>query len=165
MQVIETIKRLFISHSSTDKAFVDRLVADLRRQAIEIWAYFEGLIPGTPDWETAVRNAIDRSFSLLLVASPASRLSPYVRSEILLDQAKKLPIYAVWAAGEEWIDSVTMSLAYVQYQDLRHENYDEGLKVLVRELQCLGMKIPTHFLASLAKSVGAFRLGKLTEIV
>jgi hypothetical protein len=90
MPVIDTLKRLFISHSSTDKGFVDRLAADLRQQGVEPWVYFEGLTPGTADWEAAVRNAIDQSFALLLVASPASRQSPYVRS---VDRSQKLSHY------------------------------------------------------------------------
>jgi TIR domain len=146
MRVIETLKRLFISHSSTDKALVDRLAADLRRKGVEVWSYFDGLTPGTPDWEAAVRNAIDQSFALLLVASPASRQSPYVRSEVLLAEAKKIPIYAVWAAGQQWIDSVPMSLAHVQYQDIRSENYDEGLRVLMKEMDRVRMTLPNHFL-------------------
>jgi hypothetical protein len=146
MPDIDTLKRLFISHSSTDKDFVDRLARDLRRQGVELWVYFEGLSPGTRDWEAAVRHAIDQSVALLLIASPASRQSPYVRSEVMLAEAKKLPIYAVWAAGEEWIDSVPMNLAYVQYQDLRGEKYGEGLKVLVRELDRGRMTLPSHFL-------------------
>ena len=86
--------------------------------------YLECLTPGTADWEAAVRNAIDQSFALLFVASPASRQSPYCRSEVLLAEVKKIPIYAVWAVGEQWIDAVPMNLACVQYQDLRGENYE-----------------------------------------
>ena len=146
MPVIETIKRAFLSYSARDRACVNRLVADLRRNGVEVWVDFEGLVPGTPDWETSIRHAVDQSFSLLLVASPNSRQSPYVRSEVLLAQSKGLPIYAVWAAGEEWIDSIPLSLAHVQYQDLRGAAYDEGLKTLLRELERWRMTLPRHFL-------------------
>lgn len=146
MPVIETIKRAFLSYSAKDRACVDRLAADLRRNGVEVWVDFEGLVPGTPDWETSIRHAVDQSFSLLLVASPNSRQSPYVRSEVLLAQSKGLPIYAVWAAGEEWIDSIPLSLAHVQYQDIRGTAYDEGLKTLLRELERRSMTLPRHFL-------------------
>ena len=146
MPVIETIKRAFLSYSAKDRACVDRLAADLRRNGVEVWVDFEGLVPGTPDWETAIRHAVDQSFSLLLVASPNSRQSPYVRSEVLLAQSKGLPIYAVWTAGEEWIDSIPLNLGHVQYQDLRGTAYDEGLKTLLREMERRRMTLPRHFL-------------------
>jgi hypothetical protein len=87
-----------------------------------------------PNWESAVREAIEESFAFLLIASPDSRRSPYVRSELLLAQARELPIYALWAAGESWIDSIPMSLAHIQYLDFRDRAYADGLHTLIEEL-------------------------------
>jgi hypothetical protein len=67
---IETFKKVFISYSREDSDFVSLLAADLRRKVLEVWIDFEGLTPGTPDWETAVRESIEESFATLLIATP-----------------------------------------------------------------------------------------------
>jgi nitrile hydratase alpha subunit len=100
-----------VSYSREDHRFVETLASDLRKSAFELWLDFEGLQPGTPDWESAVREAIEESFAFLLKASPDSRRSSYVRSELLLAQTRELPIYALWAGGESWIDSIPMETA------------------------------------------------------
>jgi hypothetical protein len=39
-----------------------------------------------------------------------------------------------------------MNMAYVQYQDLRSANYEEGLNALVGEINRVRMTVPNHFL-------------------
>jgi len=146
MPYLETIRRAFVSYSRQDHTFVATLANDLRKSAFELWVDFEGLEPGTPDWERAVREAIEESFAFLLIASPDSRRSSYVRSELLLAQAKGIPIYAIWAAGESWIDSVPLNLAHIQYLDFRGGAYADSLRVLMRELSGFGAAIPKHFI-------------------
>jgi hypothetical protein len=146
MPVMHSIKRLFISYSRSDQDIVHRLARDLRQHGVEVWLDFEGVTPGTSDWEAAIRSAIEASFAFLIIATPASRKSPYVRSELLLAESRKLPIFAVWAAGQDWIDSIPLSLAHVQYPDLRGENYDSGFKELREEMNRRRMTLPRHFL-------------------
>ena len=145
MTRIKTIRRAFISYSTQDRDFAELLGRDLRESGIEVWIDFEGLEPGTPDWEVELRGAIDESFAVLLIASPHSRQSPYVRSELLLADAKKLPVYALWANGENWIDSIPLNLAHIQYQDFRGDAYSDSLSRLFNELSKHGAALPEHF--------------------
>lgn len=121
------------------------LSSDLRKRGIEVWVDFEGLVPGTSDWEAQLRKAIDESFALLLIASPDSRQSPFVRSELLLAEAKGVPVYALWARGESWIDCIPMRLAHLQYQDFRGAAYPESFARLSTELARYGASLPNHF--------------------
>jgi hypothetical protein len=146
MPYLKTIRRAFVSYSRQDHGFVDTLASDLRKQAFELWVDFEGLEPGTPDWEAAVRDAIKKSFAVLLIASPNSRKSSYVRSELLLAQARKLPIYALWARGKSWIDSIPMNLAHMQYLDFRDNAYADSLRLLLEKLSGFDAAIPKHFI-------------------
>jgi hypothetical protein len=146
MSRIATIRRAFISYSHENRGFVDTLASDLRQNGFEVWVDFEALEPGTPDWERELREAIDESFAFLLISSPHSRKSEIVRSELLVAQARRLPIFALWAAGESWIDSIPMSLAHIQYLDFRKSTYAKSLDILLKKLSALHISIPDHFL-------------------
>ncbi|HMS85231.1 MAG TPA: toll/interleukin-1 receptor domain-containing protein [Nitrospira sp.] len=145
MPTIQTIRRAFVSYATEDRRFAVTLSSDLRKSGIEVWVDFEGLVPGTPDWEAELRQAIDESFALLLIASPDSRQSPFVRSELLLAEAKGLPVYALWARGESWIDCIPMRLAHLQYQDFRGAAYSDSFARLSTELARYGNSLPNHF--------------------
>jgi hypothetical protein len=146
MPSFQTIPRLFVSHAGEDHALVEKLVRDLDRAGIGVWTDFQGIELGTPDWEAEVREALRQSFGVLLVASPASRQSPYVRSELLLAEHHQLPLYAAWASGDSWIDSVPLKIAHTQYADLRGRAYEEGLAGLVTSLAKHHASLPSHFL-------------------
>ena len=118
---------LFISYSRQDTAIVQRLRADLQSARIDFWIDQVGLQPGTPDWDEALREAISCADAVLLIASPASRRSPYVRDEVALARAAKKPIYPLWVAGENYLDCVPMGLGSTQNADLRGDNYASGL--------------------------------------
>ena len=146
MPRLDKLPRAFLSYSRKDIDFTKRLATDLRKRGIELWVDFEGLMPGTPDWEKAIRMQMSDSFALLLVCSPESQASSYVRSELLLAQARRLPVLALWADGDSWIDSVPMNLAHIQYLDCRAGEYSTSLDSLVLQLLRLDVVLPAPFM-------------------
>jgi WD40 repeat protein len=120
----------FISYSREDLALVDRLRSDLERAEISLWIDRLGLQPGTPDWDEALRDAIEGSQAVLFAASPNSRRSPYVRDELALARASNKPVYPVWIAGDDWLDCVPIGWGSTQAVDLRGAAYDAGFSGL-----------------------------------
>lgn len=128
-------KHVFVSYSRKDTAFVNRLVEDLKRAGIQVWLDTDDLVPGTPDWDEAIRQAVRDAAVVLLIASPDSRTSPYVQGELTIARALDRHIYAVWARGEEWIDCVPLFLAHAQYVDCRDDTYGLNIANLINGLQ------------------------------
>ncbi len=126
--------RYFISYSRENQAIVERLRQDLQTAGIDIWIDKIGLQPGTPDWDEALRVAIKASKAVILVASPSSRRSPYVRDEIALAKGANKSIYPVWVDGDDWMDAVPMGLGSTQNVDLRSDNYATNLSSLIAAL-------------------------------
>lgn len=128
------MSHIFISYSRDDQAIVERLRNDLQNAGVEIWIDRIGLQPGTPDWDEGLRVAISQASATLLVASPNSRRSLYVRDEVALARAANKPLYPVWAAGTDWLDSIPMGLGSTQYIDVRGDAYPTGLARLIGAL-------------------------------
>ena len=111
---------VFISYSRANFQFVQRLVADLQRSGITVWVDQSGLTPGTPDWETALRDAIGKAHAVILIASEDARKSPYVKDELrLAHDVHHLPIYPLWVAGTQWINCIPLGWGGTQYIDAR----------------------------------------------
>lgn len=127
-------KPVFVSYSSNDRAFVEKLTADLRARGVNIWIDQTGLKAGTPDWEQALRDAIRQSRAVLLIASRSARLSRYVKDEIRIAQMYGRPLYPVWAVGDEWIDCIPMGLGGMQFIDARADSYAAALDEIVGAL-------------------------------
>ena len=97
---------------------------------MSVWIDQTKIKPGTPDWEIAIRDGIRRSFAVVLLASPASSVSPYVRAEYTLARSRNLPVFPVWIHGNQWSESIGLDLVHTQYIDLRHDREDFGLQQL-----------------------------------
>src|SRR5215207_641295 len=108
---------IFVSYSRSDGEFVTRLIADLDAAGVKVWIDKRGLKAGTPDWEQALRDAIRDTNAVLLIASPSSRRSPYVRDELAIAKMHRRGVYPVWAAGEDWIDCIPMGMGHIQFID------------------------------------------------
>lgn len=126
--------KLFISYSRVNLQIVQKLRQDLQNAGIDIWIDQVGLTPGTPDWDQALRDAIREASAVLLVASPDSRRSPYVRDEVAIAKDAKKPIYPLWVAGDNWIDCIPMGLGSTQNVDLRDDAYNQNLPRLIGSL-------------------------------
>jgi len=124
----------FISYSRKNQAIVEHLYTDLKKAHIDIWIDKVGLQPGIGDWDEALRSAILESSAIILVASPDSRRSDYVRNEVALAKDAKKPIYPVWVEGDNWLDVVPLGFSSIQNVDLRGENYARNLPSLIGAL-------------------------------
>ncbi len=125
---------VFIIYARANKAFVTRLIGDLQAGGVNVWIDKQGLKAGIPDWDEALRDAIRGSQAVLLIASPESRQSRYVKDELAVAAMYQRDIYPIWAAGEQWIDCIPMGFSQSQYLDLRGDKYTAALVELMTTL-------------------------------
>jgi tetratricopeptide (TPR) repeat protein len=130
-------QHVFISYSRANSDFAQQLADDLRNEGVDVWMDDKGLTPGTRDWESTIRDAIDVSFAILLVATPDSRKSVHVKGELNVAQARGIPIYPIWAAGDSWVDCIPLGMSNTQYVDFRQSNYSTGLVNIMKVLRAI----------------------------
>lgn len=132
---------VFMSYSRRDDVVMRRVVAFLRKQGIKVWVDNEKLIPGTPIWEEEIEKAIKNAPAVVVVASPDSKKSEWVRREISLADQYKRRVFPVLVRGDEE-DSITIRLVGRQYVDIRNDE-DAGLSSMSASLLLYleGMKI------------------------
>ena len=114
---------VFISYAHVNTDFTQRLTADLRAAGIAVWMDRIGLIPGMPDWEQSVRDAIRNAQAVILAASRsrANRRMCAMNWQSPKWNSADLP---VWVEGTTWIDSIPLGRGYIQFIDARGSAYD-----------------------------------------
>ena len=80
---------VFLSHSAKDRRFAERIAQALRRHGIPVW-YSGTDIVGAAQWHDEIGKALQRCDWLVVVLSPHSVESPWVKRELLyaLDDAR-----------------------------------------------------------------------------
>jgi hypothetical protein len=140
-------EHVFVSHSTRDAEFAQELCRELENADIPVWVDTTHLVPGTPDWEAAIRDGMARSFAVVVMASPDARASTFVRAEVMLAEALAKPIVPVWVSGEKWIDCAPLVLSQAQYIDLRGDARSSGVPSLVDSLRSSAARLaPKHYL-------------------
>ncbi len=135
---------VFLSYAHADEEFATRLKTDLGEQSITAWIDKEGIEVGTREWEETIRNAIRDACVVLIVASPAAQRSPYVKAELRLADMYQRPLYPIWAAGAQWMDSVPLfNLSGTQYIDARETRYKTAFHDLVEVLRKVLSEVPS----------------------
>jgi hypothetical protein len=74
------MSHVFVSYSRKDAEFVEMLRQHLRDASFEVWTDSSGVRPGN-DWRTEIDDAIRNAFVVLVVVTPAARVSEYVTYE------------------------------------------------------------------------------------
>lgn len=120
--------QVFISYSRKDYPVMLRIVAFLRKRGINAWLDNEKLSPGTPIWEEEIEKAIKNSSAIIVVLSPDSKNSEWVRREISLADQYRKRVYPVLANGDEE-SSISLRLINRQFVDIRN-NEEIGLRSL-----------------------------------
>ncbi|MBK9927539.1 MAG: TIR domain-containing protein [Anaerolineales bacterium] len=123
----------FISYSREDKAMQERIVRELRERGVNVWVDIENLIPGTPAWEREIERSIRNSSGIVVLLSPGSASSEWVRREISFAEENNKRIFPVHIRGDE-NDSIPLRLSSHQRVDLR-KNFENGLDYLADTLK------------------------------
>ncbi len=136
----------FISCSSKDRSFTERLHADLQDKGIRCWIYFEDLGTGEKQWD-AIYKAIKTHEKLLLVCSAASVKSEWVEDEVdtalAEERARGNPMLfpiriddAVMETEEPWAVRVRNSRHIGDFTRWKHHGaYEEAFERLLRDLR------------------------------
>lgn len=102
----------FISYARADEDFVYQLAQRLKAQQVNIWLDLMELKVGHDWWDEIEKHIIQCSV-FIIVMSPGSKQSRWVKRELLLAEQKNKPIFPVLLNGEGW-----SRLADTQYEDM-----------------------------------------------
>lgn len=122
----------FMSYSRDDADLQRRIVAELRGRGINIWVDIENLIPGSPTWEREIERSIRAAAGVIVLLSPGSNNSEWVRREISFAEQNEKRIFPVLVRGEE-DDSIPLRLSNHQHVDLRG-HFRQGMEELANAL-------------------------------
>lgn len=75
-------QEVFLSHSAKDRRFAERIAQVLRRHGIPVW-YSGTDIVGAAQWHDEIGRALERCDWLVVVLSPHSVKSPWIKRELL----------------------------------------------------------------------------------
>ncbi|NJC98460.1 MAG: hypothetical protein C3F07_19960 [Anaerolineales bacterium] len=138
---------IFISYSRRDDETMRKIAFFLRDHGFKVWVDNEKLIPGTAAWEESIEDAIKNAFVVIVILSPDSKNSEWVRREITYSDQFQKRVFPILVRGTEDM-SLPIRLVTRQYVDFRKDE-DEGLNALlsaitfyIEEKQTLEMKRP-----------------------
>jgi len=126
------IGQVFLSYSRKDEESMLLIAKYLRAQRVKVWVDNEKLIPGTPIWEDEIEKAIMNASAIVVVLSPDSKNSEWVKREMTMADQNQKRVFPVLIRGDEK-NSISLRLINRQFVDLR-ENWEEGMKSLSKAL-------------------------------
>ena len=131
---IQMEKDLFVSYSSKDKPFVERLAADLIRHGVKIWVdAFEMRIGDSLNKK--IQQGISSSGCLGIVLSPDSVASPWVEKELNAALELELERQSVFVLPLFYREcKIPLFLRDKVYADFRY-SYEVGLGALLRKIR------------------------------
>lgn len=94
------MSHIFISYSKKNKDYTDKLVNFLEKVGFNVW--YDGRIDYGIRWERVIFKAIDDCAVFLVVMTPESYDSDWVRKEYLYADKRKKPQFPILLAGEEF---------------------------------------------------------------
>jgi hypothetical protein len=144
----------FISYSSKDQDFADRLHADLQNKGVRCWFAPHDLSIGAKTWD-AIDEAIKLRDKLLLILSENSIASDWVEDEVSKafaeERARKLNVLfpvriddAVTTTPEPWAVKLRDQRNIGDFRKWKeHEGYQKSLERLLRDLKMPASKPAT----------------------
>ena len=133
---------VFMSYSRRDEESMRFIAKFLRAHGFKVWVDNEKLIPGTPVWEEEVEKAIRGTSAVVVLLSPDSKKSDWVRRETSLADQHQKRVFPVLVSGDE-NSSITLRLINRQYVDIR-ENKEIGLNSLSAALSFYLTELDVH---------------------
>lgn len=128
---------LFLSYSRKDGEAMHVVQEALREAGLSVWTD-EGLEPGRESWQDAIAEALTQAHAMVVLLSPNSAQSTWVKNEIGFAQTRNKRIFPVLIAGDA-ATAVPIGLINAQWvegrKDLQHAVAQELLPALRRHLE------------------------------
>jgi len=124
------IKEIFISYSRRDQEFVTRLASDLNAQVAGVW-FDQSAIQAGQKWHDKIMDGIRECKAFILVLSPDSIESRYVREEVNKALELGKTIFPVIYRPAKWTGEFASLVHEVQTLDLRSGSYTDNFQKLV----------------------------------
>ena len=126
--------QVFLSHSTVDSQFVNRVRESLLKAGIDVWKAPESILPGE-DWVEAIQRGLFSSTHLVVVMSPAAVKSDWVNYEmntaIRLQVAGKIVIIPL-----EYEPSTELPGFWYNYQAIRcGDDHELAVERLVESIR------------------------------
>jgi cell division septation protein DedD len=121
--------QLFISYSRKDIGFVRKLAADLEKAGYEVWWDLTDL-RGGDDWLRVIPAAIESSDNIIVVLSPNSVISDWVKKEYTQALSSGKKIIPLMLARS----SVPFALNTINYVDFTSDDYAVNFQNLLNAL-------------------------------
>ena len=128
--------QIFISYSRKDIGFVRKLAGDLEKAGYDVWWDLTDL-RGGDDWLRVIPAAIESSEHFLVVLSPNSAVSDWVKKEYTQALSLRKKIIPIMLAQS----SVPFALNTINYVDFTSDDYAANLKNLLDAMGYSG-KVP-----------------------
>lgn len=122
-----SLSKVFLSHSSADKAFVDRLASDLERINVSVW-YAKWEIRVGDSLIEKIQQGIESNDYLAIILSPHSTKSEWVKKEVNAGLMRELDEKKVFLLPLLIADcKIPTFLKEKKYADFRN-SYEEGFE-------------------------------------
>ncbi len=131
----------FLSHAAANRAFVEKLCAELRRHGVPFW-YSARNIAGAQQWHDEIGEALGRCDWFVLMLSPESVKSKWVKHELLfaLNDARYEQRIIPCMLKKCDINKLSWTLSSFQLIDFS-KSFERGMRALLR-VWSLGYKRP-----------------------
>lgn len=124
---------VFLSHSSRDHLFATWLKNELQRHGVPVW-YSETHIVGAQQWHDEIGQALHRCDWFLLILSPSSTRSMWVKRELLfaLENAhfnKRIIPLVYRACDMKKLSWTLSSMQHIDFTQTRTTGLNELLRI------------------------------------
>jgi hypothetical protein len=138
-----SMTKIFISYSRKDIGFVRTLAGDLEKAGYDVWWDLTDL-RGGDDWLRVIPSAIETSDYIIVVLSPNSVISDWVKKEYTQALSSSKKIIPLMLARS----NVPFALNTINYVDFTSDDYAVNLKGLLNALEYSG-DLPVTMAAAL----------------
>lgn len=123
----------FVSYSRADIVQQRKIVVELRQRGVRTWVDTDNLVPGSPAWENEIERSIRGAAGVIVLLSPDSNNSQWVRRELSFSEEIDKHLFPVHIRGDE-NSSIPLRLSAHQRVDVRR-NFREGMDQLAEALK------------------------------
>jgi hypothetical protein len=129
--------KIFLSHTSSDKEFAEKLASDLRAAGCDVFTYFDTIAIGDSIAEKIATGILDSDVMILLLSKKSAQ-SSWVTSEIALARAqiergKRKYIFPIVIQKDSEIPFFIKDLLYLDLSD--NDEYRKNMPLLIKTLR------------------------------